>query len=277
MVSILNAQKLVSLAQFHPKLKNIWYLIAAVTFSVCNQPQEIRKLYHYALLFNSDGEKNDVRTVADRTIDLLRNEQVAVRNLIDELYPQPSALQRQLTERFREALMKSGPLGGLPKAINVLTQLKEVTPTKLLPFTLEIDPFKAARGGEPCYQSVGRALEDREKTTKRGIEHWNQIYSKVSKRVVNNLNTCYPDLWYYTLVHVYGPLLSYDEILSAQETNLIIIAALVPQDVIPQLRGHLKGALNLGCDSETVEAARNLAILVSGWCGVVLKSDVVKL
>ncbi|QLL31504.1 hypothetical protein HG536_0B03670 [Torulaspora globosa] len=277
MVSLLNAQRLVSLAQFDPKLKNIWYLIAAVTFSVCNQPQEIPKLYHYALLLNSEGEKNDVGSLADRTIDMLRNEKLALRTSIDELYPQPSALQRQLTERFREAFMKSGPLGGLPKAINVLTQLKEVTPTKLLPSTQEIDPFAAASGGQSCYESVGRARENPEKTTRRGLEHWNQIYSKVSKRVANNLNTCYPDLWYYTLAHVYGPLLSYDEILSAQETNLIIIASLVPQDVSPQLRGHLKGALNLGCDRETVDAARNLAILVSGWCGIALKSDAVKL
>lgn len=277
MVPLLNAQRLVSLAQFHPKLKNIWYLLAAVTLSVCNQPQEIPKLYHYAMLLNSEGEKNDIRGLADRAIDMLRKDNLALRKSIDELYPQPSALQRQLTDRFREAFMKSGPLGGLPKAINVLTQLKEVTPTKLLPSTHEIDPVQAVSGSQPYYESVGRALETPEVTTRRGLKHWNKIYSKVSKRVVNNLNTCYPDLWYYTVAHVYGPLLSFDEILSAQETNLIIIASLVPQDVNPQLRGHLKGALNLGCDRETVDAARNLAILVSGWCGVTWRSEVVKL
>ena len=81
-----------------------------------------------------------------------------------------------------------------------------------------------------------------------GLRHWNSIYNKVSTRVVNNLNSSYPDLWYYTLVHVYGPLFAFDEILSAQETSLVIIASLVPQDVNPQLRGHLKGALNIGCD-----------------------------
>lgn len=277
MVALLNAQRLVSLAQFHPKLKNIWYLLAAVTLSVCNQPQEIPKLYHYAMQLNGESEKYDLRGLADKTIDILGKENLSLRKSIDELYSRPSALQRQLTERFREAFIKSGPLGGLPKAINVLTQLKDVTPTQLLPSTQEIDPIKAADGLAPCYESVGRALETPEKTTSRGLEHWNHIYSKVSKRVANNLNSCYPDLWYYTVAHVYGPLLSYDEILSVQETNLIIIASLVPQDVNPQLRGHLKGALNLGCDEEAVEAARNLAIMVSEWCGVTWKAGVVKL
>lgn len=277
MNTILNSQRLVHLAQFHPKLRNIWYLLAAVTFSVCNQPQEIPKVYHYAMMLNSDTEKNDLSRLADRTIDMLRNEAVKLRTSIDETYPRPSSLQKQLTERFREAFIKSGPLGGLPKAINVLTQLKEVTPTALIPPVSEIDPFQAATGSQPLYLNLGRARENSESTTKRGIDHWNHIYSKVSKRVVNNLNSTSPDLWYYTLVHVYGPLLSYDEILSAQETSLIIIASLVPLDVNPQLRGHLKGAVNIGCDVETVEAARNLAIMVSQWCGVSWKSGVVKL
>lgn len=277
MNTVLNAQRLVHLAQFHPKLRNIWYLLAAVTFSVCNQPQEIPKVYHYAMMLNSECEKGDLNRLADKTITMLRNEAVKLRLSIDETYPRATPLQRQLTERFREAFIKSGPLGGLPKAINVLTKLKEVTPTALIPSTPEIDPLQAAAGEERCYSDVGRAREGVEETTKRGMDHWNHVYNKVSKRVVNNLNSAYPDLWYYTLVHVYGPLLSYDEILSAQETSLIIIASLVPQDVNPQLRGHLKGAINMGCDAETVEAARSLAVMVSQWCGVSWKSPVVKL
>lgn len=277
MKQLLNAQRLVHLAQFHPKLQSIWYLLAAVTFSVCNQPQEIPKLYHYAMLLHNDNERKDLSGLANKAIELLRYEHATLRTAIDDTYPQPSSLQKQLTERFREAFLKSGPLGGLPKAINVLTKLKEVTPKSLIPQTKEIDPFQAAKGHEECFENRGRATEDVETTTKRGIDHWNHIYNKVSKRVVNNLNSSNPDLWYYTLVHVYGPLLSFDEILSAQETSLIVIASLVPQDVNPQLRGHLRGAINMGCDPETVEAARSLAVMVSQWCGVSWKSGVVKL
>ncbi|GAV51337.1 hypothetical protein ZYGR_0AD05200 [Zygosaccharomyces rouxii] len=280
MYQILNAQRLVQLSQFHPNLRDLWYLVAAVTFSVCNQPQEIPKLYHYALRLQSDelGRGRDPMPIAHSTCELVRTESHKLRSSIDELYSQPSLRQRQLTIKFREALLKAGPLAGLPKSINVLSQLKDVTPTSLLPETKPIDPWKAAKGDENvCPTARRQDSQSQEAITQRGLEHWNHLYTKVSTRIVNNLNSSYPDLWYYILVHVYGPILSYDEILSAQETSLMVIAALVPQDVNPQLKGHLKGAINVGCDPETVEAARSMAVTVSKWCGVNWRSEVIKL
>lgn len=276
---MLNPQRLVQLSQFHPNLKDVWYLVAAVTLSVCNQPQEIPKLYHYALMLqNGSLRKKDSLAIAHSTCELVRIEPNKLRSPIEEMYSKPSSLQRQLTIKFREALLKAGPLAGLPKSINVLSQLKEVTPSSLLPDTKPIDPWKAAKGDEEvCPTARRQDSQSHDTITQRGLDHWNHLYTKVSTRIVNNLNSSYPDLWYYILVHVYGPILSYDEILSAQETSLMVIAALVPQDVNPQLKGHLKGALNVGCDPETVEAARSLAVTVSKWCGVTWRSDVIKL
>lgn len=275
---MLNAQKLAQLAQFHPKLRDLWYLVAAVTFSVCNQPQEIPKLYHYALMLQNERSTKDLLVTANKTCDLLRGEQSSLRPLIDQMYSQPNTRQQELTIKFREALLKIGPLAGLPKSINVLSQLRDVTPISLLPETKPIDPWKAAKGEEEaCPSSQRKELADTDAVTQRGLEHWNHLYTKVSSRIVNNLNSSYPDLWYYILVHVYGPILSYDEILSAQETSLMVIAALVPQDVNPQLKGHLKGALNVGCDPETVEATRSLAVTVSKWCGINWRTEVIKL
>ncbi|SJM84674.1 uncharacterized protein ZBIST_1811 [Zygosaccharomyces bailii] len=278
MSHMLNAQKLAQLAQFHPNLRDLWYLVAAVTFSVCNQPQEIPKLYHYALMLQNERSTKDLLATANKTCDLLRGEQTTLRPIIDQIYSQPNTLQQQLTIKFREALLKIGPLAGLPKSINVLSQLRDVTPTSLLPETKPIDPWKAAKGEEEaCPSSQRKELADTGAVTQRGLEHWNHLYTKVSSRIVNNLNSSYPDLWYYILVHVYGPILSYDKILSAQETSLMVIAALVPQDVNPQLKGHLKGALNVGCDPETVEATRSLAVTVSKWCGINWRTEVIKL
>lgn len=280
MNQVLNAQRLVQLSQFQPHLKDLWYLVAAVTFSVCNQPQEIPRLYHYALRLQNEefSRVKDPISLANNTCELLRTESHKLRKSIDEMYSQPTLRQKQLTIKFREALLKAGPLAGLPKSINVLSQLKDATPTSLLPENKPIDPWKAAEGYEDvCPDAERRNSQNQEAITQRGLEHWNHLYTKVSTRIVNNLNSSYPDLWYYILVHVYGPILSYDEILSAQETSLMVIAALVPQDVNPQLKGHLKGAINVGCDLETIEAARSLAIMVSKWCGVTWRSDVIKL
>ena len=52
--------------------------------------------------------------------------------------------------------------------------------------------------------------------------------------------TAYPDLWYFAYHHVYSPLLSFTDIISAKETSMCC-CLLIPQDVNPQLKGHLKG------------------------------------
>ncbi|CCD24353.1 Pxp2p NDAI_0D00390 [Naumovozyma dairenensis CBS 421] len=280
--SILNPQRLIQLYQFHPKLKNIWYLVAATSFSVCNEPQEIPKLYHYAMSLSDDHAKKYRVTLAHKTMELVNNPDHDLKaRLINEIYSNPSTPQLKLTQKFRDALLTSGPLAGLPRAINGLSSLKEYTPTVLLPKTPQIDPWEAAMGREePCPATMREqihSMQDRTKIIQRGLNHWNSLYNKVSTRVVNNMNSSYPDLWYYALVHVYGPLLSFVDVLNAQEKSLIVIASLVPQDVNPQLRGHLKGALNIGCDFETIEATRRLSILVSQWCGITWRDGIVQL
>lgn len=283
MINILNAQRLLQLYQFNPKLKDIWYLTAAVTFSVANQPQEIPKLYHYAMLLSNENSYKYRVTLAYKTIELLNEPAEKRMNMINEIYENPTDLQRQVSARFRETLLKTGALAGLPRAINGLHTLKEFTPKSLLPKTSEIDLWDAAMGKEdPCPQEETlrkqmRSDKDVNEIMHRGIDQWNMIYNKVSNRVVNNLNSSYPDLWYFTLMHVYGPLFSFDSILSKQETSLVVISSLVPQDVNPQLRGHLKGALNVGCDYDTVEAVRRLSILVSQWCNVKWRDGIIGL
>lgn len=280
--SLLNPQRLLQLYQFHPKLKNVWYLVAAATLSVANHPQEIPKVYHYAMqLTTKDADKYYV-TLAHKTIELLNYYDLEQRRQIFEKeYQFPTEQQVTVTKKLREALLKTAPLAGLPRAINGLHHLKEYTPTKLLPKSTQIDSWEAALKEEiPCPDTLRKLAENKQDQVNivhRGLRQWNTIYNKVSNRVVNNLNSSYPDLWYYTLVHCYGPLFSYDKILTSLETSLVVIASLVPQDVNPQLKGHLIGALNVGCDYETVEAVRTLAILVSEWCGIKWMDGVVKL
>ncbi|SCU93329.1 LAME_0F03422g1_1 [Lachancea meyersii CBS 8951] len=268
---ILNPQRLVQLAGFHPKLKKFWYLIAATTLSACNEPQELQRLYHFAMLNETQPEEAFKNAI--RTTELLQNSPTKLESELDNMYGEPGNMQKLMSQKLREALLKSSALTGIPKSINGLQALKLVTPRKLKPITEDIDAH-SGRLFEGTMRPTDAAPDH---TVECGIHHWNQIYSKVSNKVVNNLNSSYPDLWQFVLCNVYGPLLSFDEILDAQETSLVIIAALVPQDLNAQLWGHLKGALNVGCDQETVGAARNLSITVSKWCGIRWKSDIVKL
>jgi alkylhydroperoxidase/carboxymuconolactone decarboxylase family protein YurZ len=90
------------------------------------------------------------------------------------------------------------------------------------------------------------------------------------------MNTAYPDLWEFTINHVYSPLLSFSEVLSPGESSLVITACLIPQDVNPQLKGHLKGALNNGCTVEELSSAREMSLLISQWCGIQWRDPVAK-
>lgn len=268
---VLTPQKLVQLSKF-PHLSKSWHFIAASTLTVCNQPQEISKIYHFALKLSQIPTNDNSQLLEIAKAALERNQKIIESNSkglnndftdkIENLNNTNSNFDNQfiISNKLREAILKSLALGGIPKAINSLMQLKNSTPI----------PLRAVKPSRDF--SPENTLTERE----RGNDYWNKVYGKVSNRVTNQMSTAYPDLWEFTINHVYSPLLSYSEILSPQESSLVIIACLVPQDVNPQLKGHLKGALNNGCSIEEIESARELSILISQWCGVTWKDPVIK-
>lgn len=216
-----------------PLLKSNWYYLAAATFSVCNAPNEVPVIFEHVM---NSIPANDTKARFDSA------------------------------QKIREALLKSAALGGLPKAINSLMLLKNVTPVELRETTLQ-------RRDEHANSETEKGVD----IDSRGTAFWDQVYGKINKRVMGQMSTAYPDLGYWALHHVYGPLLSYTGILGSKETSLVVIASLIPQDVNPQLKGHLKGALNNGATKEEVMAVRELSMLISTWCGLKWKGDVAKL
>jgi len=50
--------------------------------------------------------------------------------------------------------------------------------------------------------------------------------------------------------------------------ELVVLASLIPQDVNPQLKGHLVGALNNGATEEEVKAVREVVIKVCEASGM---------
>lgn len=179
------------------------------------------------------------------------NQPDEVRVLYEYVLGQQSSEAEKLlvTRQIREALLKGAALAGLPKAINSLTQLKNATPQELR----EKSPLR------PPSKAQGES--------KAGAEFFDKVYGKISKRVEGQMAAAYPDLAVYALEHVYEPLLSYVGVLTPKETSLMVVACLVPQDVNPQLKGHLKGALNNGATVEEVMSVRELAMTISKWYG----------
>lgn len=71
----------------------------------------------------------------------------------------------------------------------------------------------------------------------------------------------------------YGYVLSNTSVLTPAETSLILVAGLVPQDVNPQLKGHLRGAVNNGCRVEEVRAVRDVVMWICEGGGMKMLKD----
>ncbi|RCK63162.1 hypothetical protein Cantr_09826 [Candida viswanathii] len=328
-MSLLTAERLVKLAYKYPNLSNTWYLIATACLTVINQPDEIPKLYHFALrqqLLEDAPTTGNPSLLTNKYLLQLAHDSIesAKRyqdltavgmNLPDILIPPgyydklPLSYkfnkgedifkcQDQLTARFREVILKSVALIGLPKVINSLMILKTVTPTNFRSSVIPERPCVVtpghipsasilsedvngtrfddpSRGGNLTVDTIDGPISPLSinnkqifKDLKRGSDFWNSVYrNKINTRIKNQMLTAYPDLWYYAYHHVYTPLLSFTDIIGAKETSLCVVACLIPQDVNPQLKGHLKGAVNNGATKEEIADVRLLTFDICEWKG----------
>ncbi|KAI4167410.1 MAG: hypothetical protein LQ343_007239 [Gyalolechia ehrenbergii] len=137
---------LLSSIRLNPNLPpHSWYIIAGVTLSTLNRPDDIPHVLHHAI--EQDGGS--------------------------------TKMQISIARRMREALIKAAPIGGLPKSINALFALKRATPQDLVDEPLENSPTK---------RSVDVYDVPSSKILQRGQSYFDQIYGKVSKRVMGQMD-----------------------------------------------------------------------------------------
>merc|ERR1712000_321238 len=102
----------------------------------------------------------------------------------------------------------------------------------------------------------------------RGQTFFNQIYGKISRRVMGQMDRSGAEDLGLMARLTYGYVLSNTDILTPAETSFVLIASLIPQDVNPQLKGHLRGALNGGASVEEVRAVRDVVIKICEASGM---------
>jgi len=198
-----------------------FYFIAAATLTILNRPDEIPKVYKYAIEQGPGG--------------------------VDAL-PEHSERLR-ISRRIREALIKTAAVGGVPKTINALLALKQVTPEEL-----QDDPFS--------YSPTSRRSDiydiPSSQILRRGQAFFDMVYGKISKRVMGQMDRSGTEDLGLIARLMYGHILSNTTMLNPVETSYVLIAGLIPQDVNPQLKGHLRGAINGGAAAEEVQAVRQI-------------------
>lgn len=127
----------------------------------------------------------------------------------------------------------------------------------------------------------------------RGQTFFDQIYGKVSKRVMGQMDRSGTEDLGITARLMYGYILSNTSVLSAAESSFVLLAGLIPQDVgmlvawehetlliasrqvNPQLKGHLKGALNNGATVEETRAVREIVVRICDAAGMAKLSETV--
>ncbi|RPB01374.1 hypothetical protein L873DRAFT_1827230 [Choiromyces venosus 120613-1] len=237
----------------HPNLpKHTFYFVASVAFSVINRPEEIPRVWKYV--------------VEEAAIPGSETEEYVEKELLGNVAPlgnRESALT--IHRKLREAILKSAAIGGLPKAVNSLNLLKAVTTPHILSAPTTTHRRLSL---QPAYHT---------QTLAQGSQFFETVYGKVTKRVMGGMRNSYDDLAVVAEL-IYGHVLSNAEVIGARDTSFCLVAGLIPQDVNPQLKGHLRGALNNGATAEEVMAVREVVLRICREAGCGLQeSEVVKL
>lgn len=243
-----------------------WYLLVIAVLTAANRPEYIGRIYHIALLQSIVQDDSIIRETVRDHVDLLP--------VLEGYNEQFGKAQSDLLDKVNETILKIGAIVGIPRAINAVQTVQINTPTGLKSGALET---VSRDTGFICNSELKRPDLPVEERLQRGVKHWETTYGKVAERITTNLNRGYPDLWQFIIQNVYGDVLSYTEIIDAPLTSLLMICSLIPMDVNPQLKGHLRGALNFGWEVNTVNQVRDLALNISESLRVPFQTEVAKL
>ena len=131
-----------------------------------------------------------------------------------------------------EAIVQSYLFLGYPAALNAMTLWR--SRTGRMP--------AAHSGDDPAHWAA------------RGADVFRIVYGEQDRRLLENVSALHPELAEWMLTEGYGKVLGRPG-LGLPERELCIVAMLVGLDAAPQLRSHLRGALNAGAAADDVAAA----------------------
>jgi alkylhydroperoxidase/carboxymuconolactone decarboxylase family protein YurZ len=104
---------------------------------------------------------------------------------------------------------------------------------------------------------------DTEAKTGRGKKFFTKVYAQHTPGILNNLSRAHPDLAIYAIETIYGELLSEFTILNEQSTSLVEMVACIASNSIPQAKGHVYGAINMGESPELLQQCVQLVATIA--------------
>lgn len=162
--------------------------------------------------------------------------------------------QVRFVRRLREALYKGSVLCGGPYGINALGAVN---------FALEAE-LSAAVNGYGSLRGPNNTTTP-EEYYERGRALFQAIYQHHTEPILTKIGNSSQDLVQSILRDTYGKVLSDTSLISIPETELCLVATLVPLNVPPQLKSHVYGSRNVGVPMEQVQQLVTVAESIVQW------------
>lgn len=113
---------------------------------------------------------------------------------------------------------------------------------------------RAARVLPPEADEVQLAAGDRD----AGWQVFHSVYGEASDRVAGAIRDLHPDVLHWVLHHAYGRVLGRPG-LDLASREILAVSALTALGTLPQLKGHIRGALRCGASPQALtQAVRSL-------------------
>ncbi|KAF9912278.1 hypothetical protein EC991_000170 [Linnemannia zychae] len=162
--------------------------------------------------------------------------------------------QVRFIRRLREGMFKGSVLCGGPYGINALGAVN---------FALSPDLSEAVNAAGPVRGPHNAATP--EEYQRRGRELFQTIYQHHTDPILTKIGNSSKDLVEGILRDTYGKVLSDTTLISIPETELCLVASLVPLNVPPQLKSHVYGSRNVGVPMEQVQQVVAVAESITQW------------
>ncbi|RCK64169.1 hypothetical protein Cantr_10572 [Candida viswanathii] len=282
---VLTPEVLYDLAYGYPELCDTWYLYAIACLTELNLPEEIPRVFHFALIqqlyeYEHEPERREFWVgVAQGSVssseeyaELFKNgEELAEleipgdkTGLKYDSVEEARQKQRLVVDSVHEMLLKISMFVGMPKSINSFMVLLSVTPKGLLS-----DEYKRrgiAKEDHAGVETIAGVISEESidvdsvvSNLVRGSEYFETFYGEAASDVRRDFLHTYPDLWYFVYHHVYSPLLGFNDVLDPRETSLALISCILPQGLHHiQVDEYLQAALHFGATPSEVTHVKQL-------------------
>ncbi|KAF9136987.1 hypothetical protein BGX30_010642 [Mortierella sp. GBA39] len=178
--------------------------------------------------------------------------------------PETQLLETQVRfiRRLREGMFKGSVLCGGPYGINALGAVN---------FALSPELSDAVNAAGPVRGPHNTATP--EEYQQRGRELFQTIYQHHTEPILTKIGNSSKDLVEGILRDTYGKILSDTTLISIPETELCLVASLVPLNVPPQLKSHVYGSRNVGVPMEQVQQVVAVAETITQWAHAQANND----